>query len=80
MQEHNQMNFFSNGVRSIWDNMTIQNYIEKQYPTHYKSGKWGCCLVGIDYTTIKQLKKEYPHGFQVSIGPKKEYWVWLNND
>ena len=60
--------------------MTIQEYIKKNYPNHHKSGKWGCCKIGFDNVAGSSLEKEYPHGFQVSVGVAKKYWVWLDKD
>ena len=56
---------------------TIQWFMETNYPNHFASGKWGCKMIGFAHAEHLDLPK---HGFQVSVGVAKKYWVWLDKD
>lgn len=56
---------------------TIQRFIEKNFPGHFVSGKWGCQLMTHNgYHTLCVPN----HAFKVSVGIEKKYWVWLDHD
>ena len=56
---------------------TIQRFMETKYPNHFASGRWACCLI----TYMEQRNLCVPnHAFKVSVGDKKQYWVWLDHD
>lgn len=61
--------------------MTIQDYIRKNYPDHWNSGKWGCQRLGLkSELECQKVEEEHPHGFRVSVGVTDKYWVWFDHD
>ena len=61
--------------------MTIQEYIRKNYPDKWNSGKWGCQRVGLkSEAECQKVEEEFPHGFRVSVGVTDKYWVWFDHD
>ncbi len=51
--------------------------MKENYPKHFASGKWGCQNIGFAHAEHLDLPE---HGFQVSVGVAKKYWVWLDHD
>lgn len=63
------------------EEMTIQEYIRKNYPDKWNSGKWGCQRVGLkSEAECQKVEEEFPHGFRVSVGVTDKYWVWFDHD
>lgn len=58
---------------------TIQDLIQAEHPIHFRTGKWGCNMIGKEGETLKGLQEFYPHGkFADTI--TATYWYWLDHD
>lgn len=57
--------------------MTIQDYMQKNYPDHFASGKWNFIHIGLLPEDCFDLPE---HGWRVSVGVTGKYWVWLDKD